>query len=177
MNSDSIIKIAKRYVGLTESVPNAKWTSKTIANCDVLSDQLSKNMIAASWRSGWPYCMAFVKAVYMEAFAKDPAKLAFIKKAFTPAVMTSYNASKAYVSKIPTPGSVFIFQKGAGGNGHAGIVVEVSDHSFSTIEGNTSPAAKTVEQDREGDGIFSKARKLDFTSSAGLHLIGFIDLL
>lgn len=177
MNSDSIIKIAKRYVGLTESVANTKWTSKNLENSDALSDQLSKNMITAGWRPGWPYCMAFVKAVYMEAFAKDPAKLAFIKKAFTPAVMTSYNASKAYVSKTPTPGSVFIFQKGAGGNGHAGIVVDVSDHSFSTIEGNTSPAPTSAEADRNGDGIYAKARKLDFTPSAGLHLIGFIDLL
>ena len=177
MNSDTIIKVARQYVGLTESIPNAKWTSKSIVNCDKISDHLCKAMTSAGWRSGWPYCMAFAKAVYLEAFTNDAAKVALIRKLLNASVMSSYANAKAYVSKDPTPGSIFIMQKGTGGNGHAGIVVEVSDHSFNTVEGNTSPAPTSAEADRNGDGIYAKSRRLDFTKSSGLHLVGFIDFL
>lgn len=179
MNADKIISIAKQYVGLKECEPNAKWTSKSIPECDILSAQLCESMESAGWQKGWPYCMAFVKAVYLEAFKDEPLKKQLIKNLLTPSVMTSYQFCKkqGYFSKTPIPGSIFIMQKAGGGTGHAGIVESIDGKILHTIEGNTSPSPTSAEADRNGDGIYSKTRKLDFTVTSGLHLIGFINLI
>jgi len=176
MNSQKIIDVASQYVGLYEIVPNAKWTSKTAANPSALSDKLLSFLDASGWEPGWPYCMAFVEAVYSEAFASDPKALKKIKQLLSPSVMSTYKACKPFITKTPTPGAIFVMQKGNGGFGHAGIVVaQIAKDKFSTIEGNTSPAPASAEADRNGDGIYAKSRKLAFENNSGLHLIGFID--
>lgn len=177
MSNNKIIEIASRYTGLTEIVPNAKWVGKS-ANSAELSKELCESMEHCGWQKGWPYCMAFVIAVYNEAYADQPEKLKLIKKTLTPSTITSFtNAKKAkLVSQTPTPGSIFIMQKGEGGTGHAGIVTEIDGSVIKTIEGNTSPAPTSAEADRNGDGIYAKSRKLSFAKTAGLHLIGFISL-
>jgi hypothetical protein len=175
MSIKNVLSIGSKYVGLYETVPNAKWSSKSLKNPNELSDELLDIMGNTGWIPGWPYCAAFTKAVYMEAYKENPEAYAIIKKLLTPSVMVSYKNCRKYVSKEPTVGSIFLYQKGTGGTGHCGIVKEIKKTGFLTIEGNTSPAPTTAEQDRNGDCITSKTRKLDFTSSSGMHLIGFID--
>lgn len=165
--------------GLFEAKANAKWTSKTIENSSELSKKLIHYMELGGWQSGWPYCMAFVKAAYLEAYEDDAEKTRIIKKMLTPSVMVSFKNCKNYVPKpaVPKPGTIFLMQNGRGSTGHAGIVGEIiKKDSFSTLEGNTSPSPATAEADRNGDGIYAKTRKLNFAASDGLHLIGFIDL-
>ena len=174
--TNKVIDIAKKFIGLNECKPNAKWTSKTIPNCDELSDELIHIMSKTHWMSGWAYCAAFCGGVYLEAYKDDALKLATLRKILTPSVMTTYANSKKYWTKSPTPGSIFIMQMGSGGNGHCGIVGDsILAGSFSTIEGNTSPSPLTPEADRNGDGIYAKVRKLNFVHSDNLHLLGFID--
>lgn len=174
--SKAVIDYAKRFVGLHECKPNTEWTSKSIPGCEALSEELIEIMSKTGWVKSWPYCAAFVDGVYREIYKNDPVKLAIIKKCLGPSVMTMFRDSKKYFTKTPTPGSIFIMQKASGGNGHAGLVGDaILKDSFSTIEGNTSPAPTTAAKDREGDGIYAKVRKLNFVHSDGLHLLGFID--
>ncbi len=175
--SEKIIKIAKKYINLTECKPNAEWTSNTIKECKTLSSELVTGMKKTGWASGLPYCAAFVEYVVCEALKDDAEKLAKVKKLLTPSVMQSYNGVKNLVTKTPTPGAIFFMQNGNSATGHAGFVGEsVKADSFSTVEANTSPSPLTPEQDRNGDGIYSKVRKLNFVHSDGLHLLGFLDL-
>lgn len=174
--TNKVIELAKRYVGLHECKPNAQWTSKSIPDCDARSTELLEMMGKTHWQPSWAYCAAFVGGLYLEAYKDDALKLATLKKILTPSVMTTYINGKKYASKTPTPGSIFIMQMGTGGNGHCGLVTEsILKDSFSTIEGNTSPSPLTAAQDRNGDGIYAKVRKLNFTHSDKLNLIGFID--
>lgn len=171
-----VIEVAKRFVNLTECKPNAQWNSKTVANCDQLSVELLELMKQTGWTPPLPYCAAFVDGVYREAYKDEPEKLAIIKKVLTPSAMQSYNNAKAYWSKTPVPGCIFVMQMANGTTGHCGIVGEsITKDSFSTIEGNTSPGPSSGERDRNGDGVYSKVRKMNFTHSDSLHLIGFID--
>jgi hypothetical protein len=176
MSNQKVLEIARKFVGLHEIKPNAQWTSKDIPNAAQLSDELIVLMKKTGWLPGWAYCAAFVDAVYREAFKDDKAKLAIIKKCISPAVMTTYKDSKKYFSLTPTPGCIFIMQMKNGGTGHCGIVGDsIKSDSFSTIEGNTGPGAAVAAKDREGDGIYAKARAMNFKHSDGLHLLGFID--
>ena len=177
MNMQKVIDVARKYVNLYEIKPNAQWTSKSNpSEAAKLSNHLVDLMESGGWEKGWPYCMAFVEAVYREALQDDPKALALVAKLLTPSAMMTYKNCKPYLTKTPTPGGIFIMQKAQGGTGHAGIVVSSDGSKFSTIEGNTSPAATTAEQDRNGDGIYAKSRALNFTVTDGLHLIGFVDL-
>ena len=179
MDSAKIISVANQYVGLHEVKSNAQWYSPKISNSSDLSDCLVDGMDHCGWEAGWPYCIAFVYAVYREAFQGDP-RWDELNKKFTPSVLLTYKNFKSYFTKEPVPGSIFIMQKAQGGTGHAGIVAGPVNHStliFPTIEGNTSPAPASAEADRNGDGIYTKTRHLTFAESQGLHLLGFINVL
>ena len=176
MSTQKVLEIATKFVGLYESKPNAAWSSKTLDNYDELSSQLIEMMERTGWQPGWAYCAAFVDGIYREAFKDDADKLAIIKKCLSPSVMTTFKDSKKYFTKTPTPGSIFIMQMKSGGTGHCGLVGNsIKSDSFSTIEGNTGPGPAVAAKDRDGDGIYAKARSLNFTHSDGLHLLGFID--
>ena len=167
-----IIDLATKYTGLHEVTSNASWSDPT------LSPELIAMFKAAGWQSGWPYCITFAKAIWMKAYADDAAKLAWIKKCLSPSVMGSYNNPqvRSMVTKNPTPGSIFFFQHGQTGNGHAGLVVSSSGSTMVTIEGNTSPGqAASVAQDRQGDGIYKKTRNIVLVaSSTALWCRGFL---
>jgi hypothetical protein len=135
-------------------------------------------MIKSGWRTGLPYCMAWSEAIWRMAYSNIDAPSDIISdfsSKLNPSVMSSFANFKGRISKDPVPGSIFFMQKGKSANGHAGIVVACDGNNIATIEGNTSAGkAISAEADRNGDGIFKKVRKLDFSVSSGLYLKGFL---
>lgn len=175
-----IIATAQRFVGLQETRANAEWDNPSTAGRDAAAEELRRVLKVAGWQMGWPYCAAFVEATWRLAYAAllAPDELQTrIALRLTPSVMQSFQNWRAEINLTPLPGAIFFMQMGKTGKGHAGLVVRSAGETFSTIEGNTSPQAGTADADREGDGIFRKVRRLDFSERTGLWLRGFLNPL
>lgn len=168
----AVLEVASQFLDLREIENNTRWD--IVATSDTLVPLLE----ATGWKLGWPYCMAFVEAVWGEAAKRvAPDAEPLLRQKFSPHVLTSYrNVKRAVHTRHPEPGAVFFMQKGQSANGHAGIVIMASRTRMVTIEANTSPGVVTGAADREGDGIYLKLRPIDFTPHATkLHLLGFLD--
>jgi len=177
---ERIIAAATQFVGLHEVKANAEWDDPATSGKDQAAQDLRNALKASGWMLGWPYCAAFAEACWRIAYVglgAPDAIQARIGLRLTPSVMQSFNNWKGEISLVPEPGAIFFMQMGQGATGHAGIVVQASHEKFSTIEGNTSPQPGTAEADREGDGVFKKIRRLDFTPKTGLWLRGFLNPL
>ncbi|MGQ0647413.1 MAG: CHAP domain-containing protein [Gemmatimonadaceae bacterium] len=176
--ADEIIRVASHFLNLKETTNNAAWDDPDTAGQDAAGLELRQLLESVGWQVGWPYCMAFCKAVYMQTYKNlgaPPDVLRLIAQRFTSSVMLTHkNCGRFAQNKVPTAGAIFFMQKGDSGNGHAGLVVTPGQASFSTIEGNTSPSPASAQADREGDGVYKKVRTLDFTKKPGLWLRGFL---
>lgn len=175
----SIINAAKKYLGLTEVVPNAKWDNLKTRGEDPAAKELVAAMRATGWQTGWPYCAAFAETCWRVGYAAR-SELALISKNITPSAMGTWeNFTKLNKTATrPIPGALMIWQNGNTWQGHVAIVVEAvpNENRVVTIEGNTGPNPGTVQGDREGDGIYRKTRLIDYTKkSKGLNLKGFIN--
>lgn len=174
-----ILRVASDFLNLKETANNAAWDNPDTAGQDAAGTELRRLLETTGWQAGWPYCMAFCKAIYMQAYRNlgaPPEVLRLIAQRFTPSVMISYKNIGAFAqNKTPIAGSIFFMQKGDTGTGHAGLVVLPGQVNFSTIEGNTSPSPGSAQADREGDGVYKKVRSLDFTKKPGLWLRGFLN--
>lgn len=180
--AEIIIRNAKRFTGLYETVSNAEWDDPTTPGIDARARELRAALIASGLRPGDAYCMTFAKAIWSISYAEAAAPVALIAKIRTllsPSVMNSFTACRAQglITTRPVPGAIFFMRKGDSWSGHAGIVTAVGATSFSTAEGNTSPRPNTPEADREGDGVFEKERSLRISRTAGLWLCGFLNPL
>ena len=177
--ADRIIAAATKYLNLTEVAPNAKWDNLSTKGEDPVAKELLESMLATGWQTGWAYCAAFAEACWREGYAGRP-ELGLISKNITPSAMGTWeNFSRLKrVSKTPSPGALMIWQNGKSWQGHVGVVISAipKDYKVITIEGNTAPNPGSVQTDREGDGIYRKARALDFTEKPrGLNLKGFVN--
>ena len=174
-----ILRVASDFLNLKETANNAAWDNPDTAGQDAAGVELRRLLETTGWQAGWPYCMAFCKAIYLQAYRNlgaPPEVLRLIAQRFTPSVMISYKNIGAFAqNKAPIAGSIFFMQKGDTGNGHAGLVVLPGQVNFSTIEGNTSPSPGSAQADREGDGVYKKVRSLDFAKKTGLWLRGFLN--
>ncbi|MCC6318201.1 MAG: CHAP domain-containing protein [Gemmatimonadaceae bacterium] len=176
-----IVRLASEFLNLRETSNNAAWDNPDTAGQDPAATRLRQLLETTGWQAGWPYCMAFCKAIYMQAYRNlgaSPGVLRLIAQRFTPSVMMSYRNSGAFAQrKVAIQGAIFFMQKGDTPYGHAGLVVMPGQVNFSTIEGNTSPSPGSAQADREGDGVYKKVRSLDFTKKSGLWLRGFLNPL
>lgn len=103
--------------------------------------------------SAW--CLSFVQSciAYVEEKLSIESPLVA-----TEHVLTLWNASpKCCRTDLPQPGDIILWKMGSTLSGHCGIIVEVGEHQFCTIEGNTSDSDHYIE--RMGDGVYLKARK------------------
>lgn len=160
----TVIEVANKYVGMKEK-PGNVFDEKTI-----LGQELRK----AGQKDGEAWCAYFAEAVFCEAM---PEKNEELRKLFSASAVQTYeNFVKAGydVHAVPLAGDLVIWQKYAKGvktwQGHAGIVVEVDNRFFYTIEGNTNS-----EGSREGDSVQRKTRANTWKSD-GLNIKGFITI-
>lgn len=166
---------AARFLGLTEVQSNAKWDNLDTAGPDPIAGELKAELVRVGWETGWPYCAAFCEAVWRKAYL-GRGELDVVKRMLTPGCLQSWrNASeKGWTSSTPQVGALGVMRKGETQYGHMFIVRAVQNDTLYTIEANTSPAAGSPEAEREGDGVYKKTRRLHFSPSNGLYLLGFI---
>lgn len=180
-----IIERASQFLGLHETAANAAWDNPATAGKDKAADELLQALQATGWQKGWPYCIAFCEAIWRSAYVDlgaPPALLLRISRLVTPSVIQTYNQlgaeAPSLITRTPKPGAIYLLQSGNKPLGHAGIYVRGDGAQFAGVEGNTSPAPGTAEADREGDGVFRKTRRVDYTPrAAGLWLRGFFNPL
>ena len=153
-----IVEIAKGYVGQEELPNNSGFKNK----------DFEKRMKEVGFQKGQAWCSYFAELVWKEA-GED------VKPFSASAFKTYLNYEKAgrKGEVKPVPGSLVVWRSVVNGQpqwaGHIGIVVEVSEDSFKTIEGNTN-----AKGGREGIQVALKTRQYNWSAEKGLRLIGFI---
>jgi hypothetical protein len=180
--ADTLFELAQPILNAEEVVANKKWNKK--------NKEIREALIDAGWEDGQPYCMYSCKAAWLATYRKLNAPQSIIdlvKSTLNGSVVASWSNCgemrilTRYVKelKLVQRGAIFFLRKGQTSSGHAGIVSEMIPStmrwSYRTIEGNTSPQAKTASKDREGDGFYSKVRPVDGAHTNGLWLMGFVN--
>jgi hypothetical protein len=133
---------------------------------------------------GEPWCMCFVQfcikeaeSEYARVYPQETLKVSDICR--SEHCLHTWNNSRGLQQTTPRAGDVCVWQKFHGDvgtpNGHAGIVVEVSEDGkrIITVEGNTMP-----EQDdrieSNGSGVYIKHRKVNRLSNKAFKCKGFL---
>ena len=173
-----IIRQAKLYENLLERRPNAEWDDPRTPDAErALNAQLNAVMAEAGWEAPWPYCMSFAEGMVILALLRlgyQSAQFSRVRKLITPHVMTTVrnlSGIKA-LSARPVEGALWLARHGSTDRGHAGIVVANFTGTMTTIEGNTSSTFESAEKDRQGDGVFRRAR--NWESNGKLKTMGFL---
>lgn len=155
-----LLHVAGSWVGLAESRQNTSWRDPQGLG---RGERFPGFLRTVGWTPPEAYCAAFAKAVFAAAGADT--------QGMTLGSVESFDNLRRIgrTTREPSAGCAFFMQHGSSGQGHAGIVTGAArDGVFATIEGNTDALGS-----REGDGVYAKSRKVDFTRTAGLHLLGF----
>lgn len=122
--------------------------------------EVEKYLKAVGLGKGYAWCMAYFFWAFQQS-ADELGLTNLVPK--TAGVLDCYaKAKKLYlVSGDPEPGDQFIMDFGAG-KGHTGMVTEFKKESKSvyTNEGNTSADPSYAGEDREGNGVFERSRKI-----------------
>lgn len=164
---DRLCEIAKSYIGVKEEGNNAG------SQIELFQSVVSKPQKQA-------YCVDF--ALYcVDKVDNEAEQLVMMslpdhnKLPRTEHALTMYNKSTDLHVDVPFAGCLIIwgFVKDGKltGLGHCGIIVEVKDKVYVTVEGNTGPSNSAIE--REGEGVYLKERKkTDYTT---MKVMGYID--
>jgi surface antigen len=159
---DKIVTIAKSYIGKTEKANNSGFN-------DAIFEQRMKE---TGWVKGASWCSYFAELVWSEAY-KGTELESEVKSTFNGSATATYknfDLAKWTVSKVPQIGALAVWRHGSGWQGHIGIVVDVAELSFKTVEGNTNDKGG-----REGYIVALKNRSIKtFYQANGLNLIGFV---
>lgn len=155
-----ILQVAGNFVGLAEVRQNTTWRDPSGRG---RGEQFPAFLRSVGWSAPDAYCAAFAKAVFRGAGASVEGMSLGSVESFENLRRLGRTVGE------PAAGCAFFMQHGSSDKGHAGIVTgPARDGVFPTIEGNTDALGT-----REGDGVYAKTRRLDFTRGPGLHLLGF----
>jgi len=164
-NRRKTVKFSQSLVGQTEIAGNAGFTN----------ERFQQLMQQVGWRAGDAWCVYFVKLLWYN-MAPAFLKPVILKKVSGSSVQTwqSLQDDPSFeISKVPRPGDMAVWRIYKDGqptsNGHAGLVTMLGYGNFTTIEGNTSSSGGS-----EGYIVAEKTRNIDFTTTNGLRLMGFI---
>lgn len=179
--SNMIIKVAREFVGLKETKPNAEWDNPRTKEVEkYLSDRLKAMMRPAPWQEGWAHCAAYAEGVVCEALRRcgaTPEQVLKFSRIHTPHVMSNYRvfSKLGILSDTPSMGALWLAQHGSTDTGHEGIVVNpfIRAGRMTMVESNTSAGpAQTAAGDREGDWVTEKER--NHSTNGKLRTRGFI---
>jgi hypothetical protein len=158
------IAYTKYYIGQMEKPSNSGFKDPSF----------EKEMVAAGWLKGDPWCATFQKMVFRKLFNGD--LLAAVNTQFNASAKQTADHVKAAgvfeTGNVPEPGAVVMFLHGHGPTGHAGMVetVDIATNTMYCIEGNTNENGS-----REGDRVARKARTITRGFSAdGLNVYLYI---
>ena len=164
--AEKIVKVARGFVGQKEIKGNQGFYDK----------EFDEKMISVGFRLGNAWCSYFAELVWVDAYSDNADMLKLIKRNFSGSSYRTWQNFKelGMDSKEAKVGSVVIWRKKKGGVyttlGHVGIVTEVHDDYFVSVEGNTN-----VVGSREGDVVAEKKRSYNWNKDRGLELTAFIE--
>ena len=166
MKNYNIKEVAEKYIGQTEIKGNMGFTNP----------DFEKRMKAVGFKPSYQWCAIFAELVWNEAYQGDKEMLKVISKNCNPSAVKTFKNFNAegMTSYKPVVGSMVIWQSWRNGHrhwtGHAGIVVEVNDENFVSIEGNTNDSGG-----REGYVVARKKRSYRTKVHNGIAVLGFIN--
>jgi hypothetical protein len=155
---------ARKYIGEKEILGNKGFVNPA----------MEAEMKEEGWQKGYAWCMVLARVVFVNAF---PAMSVKLRKLFVPGVLNTFRNLKkaAYpIAELPQVDALVIWaqvKEGVQtGFGHAGIVSELVENGFKSIEGNTGD-----ENTREGYIVRENTHKIAEKGRVnGLKLIGFV---
>ncbi len=149
---DKLLRVAEAEIGYLEK-----------ESCSCLDDKTAnagdKNY-TKYWRDilpefqGEPWCAAFVSWCMMQAFGKEKTEQLL---RHWPFVYCPTLASLADKHATPQKGDIVLFFRN-GVYAHTGIVTEVTEAGFTTIEGNTSNGSEVIPN---GGGVCKKSYRIE----------------
>ena len=167
---NGLLKRAEAELGYIEKASNSNLDSKTgnkgTSNYTKYARDI--NSLGLAGCQGQPWCITFQFWLEVQEFGLDKAleHWHMNKKTYV-----GYNCFSTYNtfpsskrSKTPKLGAVVIFTQS-----HAGRVVSINGNTFTTIEGNTSPAA----YDRNGGMVAKKTYNVNDSKIKGFLLIDY----
>ncbi len=166
MKDYSIKDVAEKYIGQTEIKGNMGFSNP----------DFEQRMKDVGFKPSYQWCAIFAELVWHEAFQGNKEMLAIIKDNCSPSAVKTFENFRGLemTSDKPIVGSIVIWQSWRNGHrhwtGHAGIVVEVNDKTFVSIEGNTNDSGG-----REGYIVARKTRSYRTKVYNGIAVLGFIN--
>lgn len=163
--SEKIVKVAKGFIGQQEIKGNKGFKEA----------EFEDKMREVGFKTSHAWCSYFAELVWTEAYSDNADMLKLIRKNFSgSSYRTLQNFSELGMdSKDAEVGSIVIWRKKKNGAyttlGHVGIVTEVHDDYFMSVEGNTNGAGS-----REGEVVAEKKRYYSWNKDKGLELSAFI---
>lgn len=167
---NGLLKRAEAELGYIEKASNANLDSKTgnkgTSNYTKYARDI--NALGLAGCQGQPWCITFQFWLEVQEFGLEKAleHWHMNKKTYV-----GYNCFSTYNtfpsskrSKTPKLGAVVIFTQS-----HAGRVIAINGNTFTTIEGNTSPAA----YDRNGGMVAKKTYNVNDSKIKGFLLIDY----
>lgn len=143
-----IIAIALAEVGYREKASNASLEDKTANAGSANWTKYARDLAAAGYyngnKNGYAWCDVFVDWCFFKAYgAVEGQKIQCQSGPLGAGCIYSaqYYQQKGRYDKTPKVGDQVFFQTG-GQIGHTGIVVEVTDSTIVTVEGNSSDQVK-----------------------------------
>ena len=163
---EKIALTANSLVGQTEVKGNLGFTDA----------QFQIMMESVGWKRGEAWCAYFAELVWKLVNVHTPNINNELDKLFSGSTVQTWKNfldSPWINSDTPVVGAVAIWQKHKNGepqwSGHAGIVVELEENKFQSVEGNTNDKGG-----REGYIVAKRGRTYNRTTNNGLRLLGFI---
>ena len=151
-----IISIAHKWIGVRETKGKNR------------SPEIDALILSQNGSLGSPYCMYGVQHVVQSVCLKLNLKNPLPQGGSTQRVWSKIPI--AYKKDLPSRGDLIFWQSRSDKTrGHVGIVASTKDANIVCIEFNTDGYGS-----RDGDGVWSKERKLSGTVS--LKVLGFVDV-
>ena len=143
-----IVAIALAEVGYREKASNAYLDDKTanagVANWTKYARDLAKAGYYQANKNGYAWCDVFADWCFFKAYGAVEGQRIQCQTGPLGAgciYSAQYYRQKGRYDKTPKVGDQVFFQSG-GTIGHTGIVVEVTDTTITTVEGNSSDQVK-----------------------------------
>lgn len=164
-----IINRAKSYIGQKEKPGNIGF----------MDHDFEESMKDNGFLFGYAWCAIFAKLVWREAYRDYNRNILIALDAIFSVgaldTLSRFKKSNLFeFTKTPKPGALIFWQRITNGKpdwrGHVGIFLQMDGGKMLTIEGNTNGLGS-----REGDGVHTQAREINYFANNGLRLLGFIN--
>lgn len=143
--TEALIAEARRYLGVVEE--------PKLSNRGTCIDYWIREC-GLDPKLGLPWCAAYVGQMGRQTFGASWP----VPRTASVAVIAAWATASNRLVTSPQPGDLFLLWEAdlrPARYGHVGIVVDVAQTDFGTIEGNTNPGGS-----RDGFGVFARRRPL-----------------